>query len=836
MASELRIQHDATGRTVKATVRRATDNQIWDTSGTPAFEAYNTASIANYGITCTEEGTASQSYKGTFPTGITTPGLYFVDYFECVGGSLAEGDLCIGTQAIEWDGSAPISLYSRLAPTVAGRTVDVSAGGEVGLDFANIGSPTTTVNLSGTTIKTATDVETDTADIQSRLPAALGANGNIKADVRDYNGTAGTFSGGRPEVNTTHAAGTAWASGAITAASIATGAITAAKFGAGAIDAAAIADGAIDAATFAAGAITATVIADGAIDAATFAAGAITATVIADNAITAAKIADGAIDAATFAAGAINAAAIADGAIDAATFAADVDAEFLSYIVDDATRIDASALNTATGTTIPAIVADTNELQTDWANGGRLDLILDARASQTSVDTIDGIVDAILVDTGTTLDGKIDTIDGVVDAILVDTAEIGAAGAGLSAIPWNAAWDAEVQSEATDALNAYDPPTRAELTTDTDSILSKLLKYVQLMLRKDAAIAIDNSTEVTAINANGGSGAGGFLSTTDSQEAIRDRGDAAWLTATSVAIGTGGITTSSFASGAIDAAALGNDCITAAKIAADAIGSSELAASAVTEIQSGLSTLDAAGIRTAVGLGSANLDTQLSGIDGKIDTIDANVDSVLADTGTDGVAIADGSITAAKIADNAIDAGAIATGAITSAKFASGAITSTVLAADCIGASQIAADAIGSSELAATAVAEIQSGLSTLDAAGIRTAVGMASANLDTQLSTIDGNVDSILDDTGTAGVVVASASKTGYALASTGLDSISTTAPSGVASNFREMVVQVWRRFFKKTTKTATELKTYADNGSTIVTTQVVSDDGTTQTQGPAT
>jgi hypothetical protein len=37
------------------------------------------------------------------------------------------------------------------------------------------------------------------------------------------------------------------------------------------------------------------------------------------------------------------------------------------------------------------------------------------------VDTIDGVVDAILVDTGTTLDGKIDVIDGIVDAILVDT-------------------------------------------------------------------------------------------------------------------------------------------------------------------------------------------------------------------------------------------------------------------------------------------------------------------------------------------------------------------------------------------------------------------------------
>jgi hypothetical protein len=63
-------------------------------------------------------------------------------------------------------------------------------------------------------------------------------------------------------------------------------------------------------------------------------------------------------------------------------------------------------------TEIAAILADTNELQTDWANGGRLDLILDARASQSSVDVVDGIVDEILVDTGTTLPAAIAGIEG----------------------------------------------------------------------------------------------------------------------------------------------------------------------------------------------------------------------------------------------------------------------------------------------------------------------------------------------------------------------------------------------------------------------------------------
>ena len=50
-------------------------------------------------------------------------------------------------------------------------------------------------------------------------------------------------------------------------------------------------------------------------------------------------------------------------------------------------------------------------------------------------------------------------------------------GSGLSAIPWNSSCDAEVQSEVTDALNAYDPPTKAEMdamwtTAQTESYAS----------------------------------------------------------------------------------------------------------------------------------------------------------------------------------------------------------------------------------------------------------------------------------------------------------------------------------------------------------------------------
>lgn len=75
------------------------------------------------------------------------------------------------------------------------------------------------------------------------------------------------------------------------------------------------------------------------------------------------------------------------------------------------------------------------------------------------------------------------------------------------------------------------------------------------------------------------------------------------------------------------------------------------------------------------------------------------------------------------------------------------------------------------------------------------------------------------------------------YKLASDGLDGISTTAPSGAFStwNFRERMVMLCRRLFGKTTLNATHLKTYGEDGASVIATQPVSDDGTTQTQGEA-
>src|SRR3990172_1557128 len=156
--------------------------------------------------------------------------------------------------------TATRQLVDLAFPTTTGRSIDVTAGGEVGLDLDN----------------------------------TSGALGTTSYDA--------FF---------------------LTAGLLATDAITAAKIAADAIGASEIANGAIDAATFAAGAIDANAIANAAIDAATFAAGAIDASAIASFAITAAKIGTDAITSDKIAANAIGASEIADGAIDAGAIAAD---------------------------------------------------------------------------------------------------------------------------------------------------------------------------------------------------------------------------------------------------------------------------------------------------------------------------------------------------------------------------------------------------------------------------------------------------------------------------------------------------------------------------------
>lgn len=66
-----------------------------------------------------------------------------------------------------------------LQSTTAGRTLDVSATGEAGLDWANIGSPTTAQNLSGTNI----DVDQVVASVSGAVGSVTGAVASVTAAV-----------------------------------------------------------------------------------------------------------------------------------------------------------------------------------------------------------------------------------------------------------------------------------------------------------------------------------------------------------------------------------------------------------------------------------------------------------------------------------------------------------------------------------------------------------------------------------------------------------------------------------------------------------------------------
>ena len=74
----------------------------------------------------------------------------------------------------------------RCIPTTAGRTLDVTATGAAGVDWANVENPTATVGLSGTTVKDATDATTAIAVLNNLSAAAV--NSEVDTALADYDG------------------------------------------------------------------------------------------------------------------------------------------------------------------------------------------------------------------------------------------------------------------------------------------------------------------------------------------------------------------------------------------------------------------------------------------------------------------------------------------------------------------------------------------------------------------------------------------------------------------------------------------------------------------------
>jgi len=225
--------------------------------------------------------------------------------------------------------------------------------------------------------------------------------------------------------------------------------------------------------------------------------------------------------------------------------------QIIAAVITNAAGVDIAADIIALKAETALIVADTNELQMD-------DTPAAIAALDTKIDTIDGIVDSILIDTAeigaagaglTALatQASVNTIDSNVDSILVDTAEIGVAGAGLTALATQTSVntiDGIVDSILVDTGTTL-PATLAGLATqasvdtvdtvvdgiatDQTTIKNRLGSWtgssVNTVLGAMQAIMSTSATLPSDIG-------GGMDPSTDSLQGIRDRGDAAWTTGT----------------------------------------------------------------------------------------------------------------------------------------------------------------------------------------------------------------------------------------------------------------------------------------------------------------
>ena len=209
----------------------------------------------------------------------------------------------------------------------------------------------------------------------------------------------------------------------------------------------------------------------------------------------------------------------ATGVAIAAPTITDIDLYYTRSGAAQAAKVDATALAAADSAHADnkAFAVGQGVLRVDWPDAafaaGVREVILTvvyatAFTENLRVDLTPAAVDVVTIEGG-------DATDTIRDSVVDDTTRIDASalntlsghdpgeaimgatdlgtGSGFTAIPWNAAWDAEVESEATDALNAYDPPTNAEMEART----------LTAALYATAATQATNTTHLTDIKGTG---------------------------------------------------------------------------------------------------------------------------------------------------------------------------------------------------------------------------------------------------------------------------------------------------------------------------------------------
>lgn len=311
------------------------------------------------------------------------------------------------------------------------------------------------------------------------------------------------------------------------------------------------------------------------------------------------------------------------------------------------------------------------------------------------------------------------TVDTVVDAILVDTAEIGVAGAGLTALATQAS---------VNVIDDFLDTEIAAIKAKTDNLPTSPANEATL-----TTIASYLDTEVAAILAAVDTEVAAIKTVTD---ALPNGGALTTITNNVAAI---------LADTGTDGVVLANNALTAAALATDA----------VTEIQSGLATATALTalsdkVGTPVGV---SVSADVAAIKAETASIQSDTNDIQTQIGAAGAGL-----TAVASAANLATLTAYVDTEVAAIK-----AKTDNLPTDPADASDVASSLATITSYIDTEVASILAAVDT-EVAAIKTVTdALPDAGA---LTTISSSVASILADTGTDGVVVAVSSKSGYSLA----------------------------------------------------------------------
>lgn len=177
MAGEVQIAIPSVPTTAYFVVRNNV-GQFWNTAGTPAFENYNAANWTDYDVALTQSG-SSIHYSGTFPSGISA-GVYSLTAYVQAGGSPAITDSLVGSDsAFYWTGSVRGALSQLATPTnITAATGIVLAGvthtGAVIPSVTLVDTTTTNTDMRGTDNAAVAATALSTATWTGTLATNLG--------------------------------------------------------------------------------------------------------------------------------------------------------------------------------------------------------------------------------------------------------------------------------------------------------------------------------------------------------------------------------------------------------------------------------------------------------------------------------------------------------------------------------------------------------------------------------------------------------------------------------------------------------------------------------------